>query len=76
MASTASELIWIKQLLRDMRLKVDEPMRMFCDNQVARRIVLNLVFHERTKYIEVDYHFIRKKIQAKHIKAPFVKGED
>jgi hypothetical protein len=33
--STASESIWIKQLLRNMRLKVDESMRMFCDNQAG-----------------------------------------
>jgi hypothetical protein len=62
MASTASELIWIKQLLRDTGLKVDKPMQMFCDNQAARHIALNSIFHERTKHIEIDCHFVREKI--------------
>jgi hypothetical protein len=30
----------------------------------------------RTKYIEVDYHFVREKIQVKEIETPFVRSED
>ena len=76
MASTASELTWIKQLLADMGIKHNIPMKMFCDNQAARHIASNPVFHERTKHIEVDCHFIREKIQAKEIETPFVRSED
>jgi hypothetical protein len=75
-ASTASELIWVKQLLTNIGIKIRGPMKMFCDNQVARHITLNPVFHERTKYIEVDCHFIRKKVQSKEIETPYVKSGD
>jgi hypothetical protein len=56
------ELTWIKQLLTDMSITIHQPMQIFCDNQAARHIVSNPVFHERTKHIEIDCHFVREKI--------------
>jgi hypothetical protein len=76
MASTVSELIWIKQLLNGIGMSVSQPIKMYCDNQATRHIALNPVFHERTKHIEVDCHFIREKIQSNEIETPFVTSKD
>jgi Reverse transcriptase (RNA-dependent DNA polymerase) len=65
MTSTGSELSWIKQVLTDLNFKINGPMKMFCDNQSARHIAVNPVFHERTKHIEVDYYYVREKVQTK-----------
>jgi Reverse transcriptase (RNA-dependent DNA polymerase) len=76
MASTASELVWLKQLLHDLKISCEGPMQMYCDNQAARHIASNPVFHEQTKHIEVDCHFIREKVQAGEIETPFVRSQD
>ena len=62
MALTTCELIWLKHLLQELRLWKNEQMKFICDNQAALYISSNLVFHEMTKHIEVDCHFIREKI--------------
>lgn len=72
MASTASELTWFKYLLQDFHLSVPTPVTLFYDNQAIIQIASNHVFHERTKHIEVDYQYIRKKVQDGSIKAEMV----
>ena len=61
MANATSELVWIRNLLMFLGLPV-APARLYCDNQAALHIANNPVFHERTKHIEVDCHFVRERI--------------
>lgn len=67
MATTCCELKWLRQLLRDLWLDHTAPMLLYCDNLSAIYIASNPVFHERTKHIEIDCHFIRDAIQEGQI---------
>ena len=72
MAMATSELMWIKQLLQELRFCEVGQMKLYCDNQAALHIASNPVFHERTKHIEIDCHFIREKLLSKEIITEFI----
>ncbi|RVW53512.1 Retrovirus-related Pol polyprotein from transposon RE2 [Vitis vinifera] len=76
MALATCELIWLKHLLRELRFGKDEQMKLICDNQAALHIASNPVFHERTKHIKVDCHFIREKIASGCVTTSFVNSND
>ena len=76
MTLATCELIWLKHLLQELRFGKDEQMKLICDNQAALHISSNSVFHERTKHIEVDCHFIKEKIASGCMTISFVNSND
>ena len=76
MASLTCELIWVKQFLRELNFCEIQTMKMYCDNQAALHIASNPVFHERTKHIEIDCHFVQEKLMTKEICTKFVRSND
>ena len=76
MAWVTCELIWLIQLLQELRFGKDGQMTFVCDNQAGLHIASNLVFHEMTKHIEVNYHFIQEKIVSGYMTTSFVNSSD
>ena len=67
------EIMWLHQLLMEVSIETSVPAKLWCDNQTAFHIASNPVFHERTKHIEIDCHFVREKIQLGLISTKYVK---
>ncbi|GJW90601.1 retrovirus-related pol polyprotein from transposon TNT 1-94 [Tanacetum coccineum] len=64
---TQREAIWLRGLLEELGVKLNT-VAVNCDNQGAIHLSRNHVFHERTKHINVRYHFIREVLEAKTVK--------
>ena len=73
MASAVSEVIWLKNLLLDFQLAVPS-VKLLCDSQAAMHIASNPIFHERTKHIDIDCHFVRQHVQSGMLKLIHVKS--
>ncbi|GKA56164.1 indole-3-acetic acid-amido synthetase GH3.17 [Tanacetum coccineum] len=61
-AMTAQEITWIMLLLKELHQPTNYSVPLYCDNLSAIRLAENLVFHARTKHVEVYHHFIREKV--------------
>lgn len=70
MARATCELLWLKHLLQKHFCEVG-PMELVCYNQSAFHHSSNLVFHKRTKHIQVDCHFLRENILSEIIRTSF-----
>ena len=63
MAFVVCELMWLLPLLKELQVNHPKEELLYCDSQAAMHIAANLVFHERTKHIELDCLLIQEKIQ-------------
>ncbi|WKA12032.1 hypothetical protein VitviT2T_029468 [Vitis vinifera] len=76
LADTTSELLWLRWLLKDLGVSTSSATPLYCDNQSAIHIAHNDVFHERTKHIEIDCHFIRYHLLHGALKLFSVSSKD
>ena len=63
MTTVTCEIQWLVYLLQDFKVPFEQLSLLYCDNDSARYIIANLVFHERTKHIEIDCHIVREKLK-------------
>ncbi|KAK9053074.1 hypothetical protein SSX86_029704 [Deinandra increscens subsp. villosa] len=63
MRRVTSELTWLTRLLHEFSVPSIQPIDVTCDSKAAIHIAKNPVYHERTKHIELDCHFVREKLQ-------------
>ncbi|XP_068651550.1 secreted RxLR effector protein 161-like [Aristolochia californica] len=64
LAHTATELIWLTQLLCDLHVPIPQPPLFLCDNKNAIFLSSNPIFLKRAKHVELDYHFFRELVVA------------
>ena len=76
LANTTSELLWLWWLLKDLCVSTSSATPLYCDNQNAIHIAHNDVFHERTKHIDIDCHFIRYHLVHGALKLFSVSSKD
>jgi hypothetical protein len=65
--SCTTQILWMIHTLNDYNLRFRK-VPIMCDNTSAIQIFKNLVFHSRTKHIEIRHHFIRDHVEKGDIK--------
>lgn len=62
LAEAAKEVQWIVQLLKD--IKLIDPVEIESDNQSCIKFIENEKFSNRTKLIDVRYHYVKDMINV------------
>ena len=75
MSFAVREALWIRNLLQEMKWK-DKAIRIGDDNQRALRLSSDEIENERTKQIDVKFHFIRDHLERGTVAFDYVPTED
>ena len=76
MTVAIQEAKFLSQLLADMTCNDRASVTMFVDNQGTLNLAKNPVHHQRSKHIDVKYHFIRLEIANGNVDLKYVQSEE
>jgi len=60
MSAACYEIMWLRGFISELGFPPTNPTPLYGDNTSVIQIAANSVYHERTKHIEVDCHYIRE----------------
>jgi hypothetical protein len=61
-ANGVAEDTWLRQLLHELQTPPSRCTLVYCDNVSDVYLSTNPVQHQRTKHVEIDFHFVQEKV--------------
>ncbi|XP_019251183.1 PREDICTED: uncharacterized protein LOC109230110 [Nicotiana attenuata] len=65
LANALAELLWVRNILLDMRLPIRDTPTIYCDNIGVTYLSGNLGLHSRMKHADVDFHLCATMLNAR-----------
>lgn len=66
------EAMYLSSFMREIGLRELENLTISNDNQGAKLLTENPVFHQRTKHIDIRHHFIRDVLKENYVKLHYL----
>ncbi|CAL8990096.1 unnamed protein product [Prunus brigantina] len=63
LAHTSADISWIRHVLQDLKVLLPQQPILHSDNLSALALSSNPVYHSRIKHLDVNYHFVRERVQ-------------
>ena len=61
--TAGKEALWLCSLQRDLQISKSAPLVIYEDNQSTIKTAKNAIFNDRSKHIDVRYHWIHEQVQ-------------
>ncbi|CAL8159727.1 unnamed protein product [Prunus armeniaca] len=76
LANTTADLAWVRQVLLDLKVFLPRPPTIHCDNLSALALSSTPVYHSRIKHLDIDFHFVRERVQKKDLIMQYIPTEE
>ena len=70
--TAACQAVWLRRLLGELTSVEAHPAALMVDNWPTIALVKNPVLHDRSKHVDVKFHFLRDCVDGGHIVIEFV----
>ena len=70
------EILFIKQILEFLKIIIDFPITVHCDNVGAIFLGYNEKNSQRTKHVDIRHHYVRQYVEDGMVKIIFVRSEE
>ncbi|KAE8735514.1 hypothetical protein F3Y22_tig00000340pilonHSYRG00533 [Hibiscus syriacus] len=74
--SCVCHVIWLRRLLKELNFAQENATQIYLDSRSAIELAKNHVHHERSKHIDLKFHFIREHVKENEIELVYMKSED
>jgi hypothetical protein len=71
-SDASKEAVWLRKLVSGLFGDKFETTMVHCDSQSCIKLTENLIFHDRSKHIDMKYHYIRDLVQRKTVKLQYI----
>jgi len=71
-ATVACQVVWMRRLLGELTGEEAQPPALMVDNKPAIALAKNPVLHDRSKHIDVKFHFLRDCVDGGQLVIEFV----
>ncbi|XP_059223384.1 uncharacterized protein LOC131997099 [Stomoxys calcitrans] len=72
LTAAIQESVYLKKLEMELNPKIEEAMKIFCDNKGAIQVALNNNYSNRTKHVDIKAKFIRQKIDEEEVTLEYI----
>ena len=75
-SSASREAVWLHKLLAGLFGQIPEPTVIHCDNQSCVQMSVNPIFYDKSKHIQIRYHFIGDMVQKDAVELQYIPTDD
>lgn len=75
LAETCKEVTWIREVTKEFDIKTMEATTVYTDNQSCIAMVINKKHSNKTKHVDVKYHYVRDEAERGRITLRYVPSE-
>jgi hypothetical protein len=69
-------MLWLKRLLKDLKVNHGGKIKLWCDSKSTINIANNPVQHDRIKHVKIDRFFIKEKLESELLELSHVATEN